>query len=86
MRAAQGCKRFLEDLGDHLDGTLSGPAHLVFERHLQVCGSCQFLCATVEKTIYYYRTWDAGPIPADIEARLWKALESRMRSPRNSHA
>ena len=80
MRAVQGCRRFLNDLGDYLDGALTATERLAFEHHAQECSSCQILQNTVEKTIHYFKAWDTSPIPVDVDARLWKALESRMRS------
>ena len=80
MRVALGCRRFLADLGDHLDGTLTGLARSEFDRHLQACCCCKTLRDTVQRTIQYYKTRDEHPIPCDVEARLWHALENRMRA------
>jgi anti-sigma factor RsiW len=86
MSVAPGCKRFLESLGDHIDGTLAGRARLEFDRHVQACRLCQILRATVRKTIHYYKDREPSPVPSDVESRFWNALENRMRSSRDPNA
>lgn len=74
------CKDFLSELNDFLDPSERIDAELrrKLESHLHECPNCWVVCDTIKKTIQIYKGMQAQTIPADVHARLIRALEKRI--------
>lgn len=69
------CRDLLKDLSDYVDGELDETLCLVIEHHMTECDNCRVVVDTLRKTVLLYRELPPEPIPADVEARLFKRLE-----------
>ena len=72
------CKDFLSELSDYLDESVDAEVRAKLERHMTECPNCWVIADTTKKTIRIYKGMEPYPIPADVEARLMKALEKKM--------
>ena len=76
------CKQFLSELTDYLDEKTQAELRNKLERHLAECPNCWVIADTTRKTIQIYKGTERYAIPADVEARLMKALEKKMAAKR----
>ena len=72
------CKQFLAELNEYLDETTAAEVRRELEAHLEACPNCWVICDTTRKTIQFYRGAEPYPVPADVHARLMKALEKKV--------
>ena len=72
------CKEFLQELTDYLDATVDAELRLKLERHMSECPNCFVILDTTQKTIKVYKGMQEKEIPAEVEARLMKAVERKM--------
>ena len=72
------CKEFLQELNDFLDETADVELRRQLESHITQCPNCWVVCDTTKKTIQVYKGMAAQVLPADVHARLIKALERKM--------
>ncbi len=74
------CKRFLQELNEFLDDTLDPQVRADLQKHVNECPNCWVVCNTTEKTLKVFKGMVAKALPADIQSRLWQALERRIAS------
>lgn len=79
------CRRFLEQLGDYLDGDAGSSLREEVERHIGRCHDCWVVVDSCKKTISIYQCQELRPIPTELHERLMKALEARCRSDQAPH-
>ena len=72
------CKDFLNELSDYLDECIDAEVRTKLEEHITECPNCWVIADTTRKTIQIYKGMEPYPIPADVESRLMKALESKI--------
>jgi anti-sigma factor RsiW len=72
------CKDFLRELSDYLDESIEAEVRAKLEQHIAECPNCWVIADTTRKTVRIYKGMDPYPVPADVEARLMKALERKM--------
>jgi len=78
MTSLLTCKEFLQELTDYLDSTVDAELRLKLERHINECPNCFVILDTTQKTIRVYKGMQEKEIPAEVEARLMKAVERKM--------
>ena len=71
------CKQLLEDLNDFLDEALDGMTRAQLEQHLGRCPNCQVIVDTTRKTVRVFKGLEPCPIPAEVQSRLWAAIEKK---------
>lgn len=76
MMDKQECQHLLGQLSDYVDGELEQTMCEEIERHLAGCQNCRIVVDTLSKTIALYRTQGQTPVPGDVQARLYKVLNS----------
>ena len=77
------CKQFLQELNDFLDDTLDPKLKAELQKHVNECPNCWVVCDTTEKTLKGLQGHGVPKqCPADIQARLMAAIESKMRRKR----
>jgi anti-sigma factor (TIGR02949 family) len=72
------CKEFLQELTDYLDSTVDAELRRKLESHINECPNCFVILDTTQKTIRVYKGMQEKEIPAEVEARLMKAVERKM--------
>ena len=72
------CKQFLQELNDYLDPNVDTVTKTHLEAHVTKCPNCFVVVDTTKKTLQIYKGIEAQTIPADVQARLWDALERKM--------
>ncbi|HTX35206.1 MAG TPA: zf-HC2 domain-containing protein [Bryobacteraceae bacterium] len=72
------CKEFLNEVSDYLDEGIDAELKAKLEKHITECPNCWVIFDTMKKTIQIYKGMNPYPIPADVEARLMRALEKKM--------
>jgi len=76
------CKDFLHELSDYLEENLDAEVRAKLEQHITECPNCWVIADTTRKTIKIYKGMEPYQVPADVEARLMKALERKMAADR----
>ena len=72
------CKQFLQELNDYLDPNVDTTTKIHLEAHVNGCPNCFVVVDTTMKTLQIYKGMEAQCIPADVQSRLWNALERKM--------
>ena len=72
------CKGVIQQLSDYLDGALDPALVRELEQHLEHCEDCHLVVDTTRKTIEIYCHTEPLPLPADVRARLERALAERL--------
>jgi len=72
------CKQFLQELNDYLDPKVDTVTKIHLEAHVTKCPNCFVVVDTTKKTLQIYKGIEAQTIPADVQTRLWDALERKM--------
>ena len=72
------CKEFLQELSDYLDSTVDAELRRKLEAHISECPNCFVILDTTQKTIKVYKGMQPQEIPADVHARLMRAVERKM--------
>ena len=72
------CKQFLQELNDYLDPNVDSAIKIHLQAHVSQCPNCFVVVDTTKKTMQVYKGLQARSIPADVETRLWAALERKM--------
>ncbi|MFQ5817733.1 MAG: anti-sigma factor family protein [Terriglobia bacterium] len=73
------CKDTIRELCDYLDGDLDPTLVETLEQHLRECKDCHIVVDTTRKTIELYCNCQPLPLPADVRARLNRALAAKLR-------
>lgn len=73
-----GCQQTIRDLVDYLDGALDAELVRLLEKHLADCEDCRIVVDTTRKTVELYCNSEPLPLPADVSARLQRALAERL--------
>jgi anti-sigma factor RsiW len=68
------CRKLLKDLSDYVDGDLDETLCLEIERHMDDCDNCRVVVDTLRKTVLLYHNLPPEPMPAPVEARLFRSL------------
>ena len=76
MMDKRECQHLLGQLSDYVDGELGQTMCEEIERHLADCPNCRVVVDTLGKTVALYRTQGQTPVPGDVQARLYKVLNS----------
>lgn len=80
--ASPACQSLLDQLSDYLDGELDPEVCRLIESHLRGCADCRVLVDTTRRTIHLSRQLGADrPLPDEVEARLWQAIDSSTETP-----
>jgi anti-sigma factor RsiW len=69
------CRRYLESLGDYVDGTLSADLCDELEAHMAICENCRVVVNTLAKTISLYRQMPSPELPSAVKERLFAVLD-----------
>ena len=72
------CKEFLQELNDYLDETVDPELRRKIEAHITQCPNCFVILDTTKKTIQVYKGVQPQTLPADVQARLLKAMERKL--------
>ena len=72
------CKEFMQELNDYLDETADVELRRRIEVHITECPNCFVILDTTRKTIQVYKGMQAQVLPAEVQARLLKAVERKM--------
>ena len=72
------CKEFMQELSDYLDATVDAELRRKLEVHISECPNCFVILDTTKKTIEVYKGVQPQPIPAEVHARLMRAVEKKM--------
>ena len=75
------CRRYLGELSDYVDGTLSDELCRELEAHMLECENCRVVVNTFTKTISLYRQMPAPEMPNAVKERLYKVLDLHRYSP-----
>jgi anti-sigma factor (TIGR02949 family) len=69
------CRQLIDFIMSYQDGELSVEERAEFERHLQVCPSCQAYLATYDQTVALVRQCRGeDPVPEDVPESLVAAI------------
>jgi len=68
------CQELFGQLSDYVDGELEETLCAELEAHLAGCPNCRVMVDTVRKTITLYGRQATTKLPADVESRLFDAL------------
>jgi anti-sigma factor (TIGR02949 family) len=68
------CQELFGQLSDYVDGELEEALCAELEAHLAGCPNCRVMVDTVRKTITLYGRQATTKLPADVESRLFDAL------------
>ena len=74
------CKQFLQELNDYLDPSVDAVMKGRLEQHVSECPNCFVIVDTTKKTLQVYRGIEPQTLPADVQSRLWTALELKMKA------
>ena len=84
-RDPEPCRRLLGALSEYIDGELAEELCREIEAHLATCRNCRVVVDTLRKTILLYQMAAPPELPAEVEERLFRALDLtpylRMASP-----
>ena len=72
------CKEFLQELTDYLDSAVDAELRIKLEAHISECPNCFVILDTTQKTIKVYKGMQPQEIPAEVQARLMKAVERKI--------
>ena len=72
------CKEFLQELNDYLDESVDPELRRRIETHITQCPNCFVILDTTKKTIQVYKGVQPQILPADVQARLVKAMERKI--------
>jgi hypothetical protein len=78
------CKQFLQELNDYLDPQVDSVTKVHLEAHVSECPNCFVVVDTTKRTLQVYKGVQPQSIPDDVRSRLWKALDRRLASKRES--
>lgn len=71
------CREFIEWVWAYIEGDVSGPSLVEFERHLEICDACVAYLRSYRQTIRFarqvFRTPDA-PVPEEVPEELVQAI------------
>jgi anti-sigma factor RsiW len=84
MTSLLTCKEFLQELSDYLDATVDAELRRKLEIHISECPNCFVILDTTKKTIEVYKGVQPQPIPAEVHARLMKAVEKKLAAAQKS--
>lgn len=74
------CNEVIRELSEYLDGELDRTLAEDLRRHLECCEDCGIIVDTTRKTIKMYCDTEPAPLPPDVQERLQRALEQKLRS------
>ncbi len=70
-----GCRDMLGNLSDYIDGDLEAELCAEIEQHLAGCNNCRIVVDTLKRTVTLYHEHGHEPLPEDVKARLFDALD-----------
>jgi anti-sigma factor RsiW len=73
------CQRMVEFIADYLTGVLDTETTLAFEEHLHGCDDCVAFLKTYQRTIATVHSLRFDEMPAELEERLRRFIETRVR-------
>ena len=68
------CRRYLGNLSEYADGTLSAELCRELEAHMSDCANCRIVVNTLTKTVSLYHQIPAPEMPDAVRERLYKVL------------
>jgi anti-sigma factor RsiW len=68
----------IQQLSDFLDGELDPKLAEDLCRHLEACDDCRVVVDTCQKTVKVFCKAEPMPLPADVQARLDRALAEKL--------
>ena len=72
------CREFMSELNDYLDETVDVELRRRIEVHITECPNCFVILDTTRKTIQVYKGMQPQVLPAEVQARLMKAVERKL--------
>lgn len=69
------CRRYLGNLSEYYDGTLSPELCDEIEAHMATCDNCRVVINTFAKTVSLYQQLPGPDMPVDVKERLFKVLD-----------
>ena len=72
------CKDLLKELSEFLDDAVDPEFKRQLLQHISECPSCEVIVHTTQRTIAVYKHSKEQPVPDDVRARIWSALEKKM--------
>lgn len=80
------CKEFLQELNEYLDETTDAETKLHWQAHVDECPNCFVIVDTTRKTLQVYKGMEEQEVPEDVRARVWSAIELKMKAARRSNS
>ena len=80
------CKEFLQELNEYLDDTVDPVTKQHWQEHIDECPNCFVIVDTVKRTLAVYKCTEEQPVPEDVRAKVWKALDKKMAAARAKKA
>lgn len=71
----ESCRRYLESLGDYIEGTLNEELCNELEAHMAICENCRIVVNTLARTIMLYRKMPSPELPNAVRERLFAVLD-----------
>ena len=68
----------MNEISDLLDGELDPELAEAVRKHLEACPDCSVVVDTTKRTIELFCGSEPMPLPAEVEERLRKALETKL--------
>jgi len=78
MTSLLTCKEFLQELTDYLDSAVDAELRRKLEAHISECPNCFVILDTTQRTIKVYKGMQPQEIPAEVHARLMRAVERKI--------
>lgn len=75
IHTPETCRRYLGELSEYVDGTLSEELCRELEAHMAICENCRVVVNTFTKTISLYHQMPAPEMPNAVKERLYKVLD-----------
>ncbi len=69
------CRRYLGDLSEYVDGTLSDELCRELEEHMETCENCRVVVDTLAKTVTLYHQLPQPDMPSGAKERLLMVLD-----------
>ena len=78
------CREFLSELNAYLDDATEAELKAKLDSHITECPNCWVVVDTTQKTLKVFKGMEPQPVPAEIQAKLMRALERKMAAARGS--
>ena len=75
------CRKFLEEFSDFIDGQSTVGVREAIEEHIALCKKCEVLYNSTQRTLKIIgdHSEQTFELPADVSARLYDRLRTRLK-------